>query len=618
MAQLVVTGSNFLETVDHLATVIKLAVDTETTGLRPFQGDYLFSVIVADRDNEFYFNFNEKDETFAPEERLPRQLVKDLQPIFNARSPEFPPFVRRIYMHNAKFDWHMLANEGIEIGADVWCTEAAARIEYNQHLKIGLDACLTRIGLKKDDAVKKYLIANGLYEWVTPPGKKKRERRPFFDRAPRGIIVPYGCQDGRGTYALGEWQENRFNEIDAPGVVPASIWNVANNERQLTRTCFKLERHGIRIDLGYCKDALRYERARADQAEAEFLSLTGVEEFADSAKGLGPILTPLGVTPGVTDSGAPSYDWDSLQPYKDLPAVKALIECREASKRAETYYANYLNYVTPQGRIHVNLRQARPITGRFSASEPNLQNLPDPELDTGEYPVRRAFVPTIGNILVSVDFSQMEYRLMLDYAQETKVIEQVLAGVDLHEACAKMMGVTRSQAKTINFCLLYGGGDAKLAAMLGCKIAVARELRLEYFARLPKIGLFVRTVSKTAERRGYIFNWMGRRYMVPDPRFAYKAPNALIQGGCADIIKLAMNRVDAYIEHQGLKLKLILNIHDELLLDVPPEELHHIQAIVDIMKGSYKYQTLPMECSVSHSTKSWADLEEGLPLEVVT
>jgi DNA polymerase-1 len=596
-----VTTANFESVVDRLVHTPVLASDLETTGLSPFRGDRVFGVAFADEEREWYFNFNDDRPQDNP---LPRSWLMRLAPIYAA------PGV--LINHNLKFDGHFWLDLGFELRRELWCTMALARVEFNEHLKYSLDACAQRIGKHKDDTVKKYLDEHKDWEWESVPGKKTRSKRYFFARVPLPVIGPYACQDARAAYDLYTHQRASFADTSTSGAAPG-LDQVVANERRLTRVCLDIEHRGLKVDVGYCRAALAHEQSRMSHAQREFQALAGMP-LVDSAMALGPVLREAGLTLGKTATGKESIAEDVLITKKGHVLVDLILQYRDAQKRSNTYFSNFLTLSDDQGRIHADLRQGGTATGRFAAGNPNLQNL-NAE-DDSPFPVRRAFVPDEDMLLVSIDYAQMEYRLMLDYAQEMGLIEKVLSGIDVHEATAQVireMGVpmTRQQAKNINFALLYGAGTGKLAQMMKCTVEQAAEMKGQYFRALRRIQGFIRQVIRTTEKRGYIFNWMGRRCYFPNPEFAYKAPNYLIQGGSADIVKKAMVDVDQFLRsHQS---RMVLNIHDEIWLLMPRHETGLIPDVVKLMVQAYPHKTLPMECSVSWSDRSGHDLIEGVP-----
>jgi DNA polymerase-1 len=220
------------------------------------------------------------------------------------------------------------------------------------------------------------------------------------------------------------------------------------------------------------------------------------------------------------------------------------------------------------------------------------------------------------------DFDQMEFLLMLDRAavqkkRPTELIKKILGGLDVHQATADVASqggnpITRNQAKTVNFLTLYGGGNAKLAAGLGCSLATAKKIRNAIFDAAPEIPDFIDAVCSVASSRQYVFNWAGRRCHFPNSEFAYRAPNYVIQGGCADIVKIAMNRIDDFLLDK--RSKMLLTIHDELVIEVHFSELETVpKRVKEIMETVYPAQYLPLTCSMEHSFKSLGDKVKGFP-----
>jgi DNA polymerase-1 len=206
--------------------------------------------------------------------------------------------------------------------------------------------------------------------------------------------------------------------------------------------------------------------------------------------------------------------------------------------------------------------------------------------------------------------------MFLDYAGEEKLISEINAGKDVHQATADEIGCTRTQAKTINFMLLYGGGGQKLADMLKISLMEAYTLRKKYFSRLPKVRHLINLVQSVGKHRGYIWNWLGRHYHISSPDYAYVLMNHLIQGGCADVVKIAMVQVHEFLK--GYKSRMLLQVHDELLFEIHESELYLVPRLKEIMESVYKPRNgLRLTCSVDHSWRSWGtrDKVKGLPYE---
>lgn len=586
------------------------AADTETTGLEPYKKDRLFSLIITTSPTDsYYFNFQPYPD--VPEEWvLPRAWLKKLAHVF-AADPE-----ALWYLSNAKFDLAMLRKEGIEVGGKIHDTEAIGRVVQNNLFQYGIDALAAQIGLRKSKAVEEYILKHGLYTDTKHPLKKEKTRRMHFELVPFNIMAEYGQNDGVITFAVGEHQRKRLIELNgeiprqAPGSRP--ILDVYENEMELTRTCFEMEWVGIKIDRAYCERMLNQEVIAFRAVAEEFRQVTGME-FVDSGKCLSQAFTKMGEKFPLTEKGNPSFTDDVLEGFT-TPVAKLVQRYRASYKLASTYYSNFIDYADAEEILHANNRQGGTETGRMSMSEPNLQNIPkvdedDPEKTEISRRVKKAFRPRDGFFLCEIDLKQAEYRLMLDYAGQMDVIEAVIGGLDVHGATAQIMDCTRFEGKTINFALLYGAGVAKLAKQLGCSFERAKALKEQYFAKLPQVRDFIRNVIKRAEARGWLVNWFGRRSLFSFD-FCYKSPNSLIQGGIADMAKIAMNRCARFLRSRLLKSRLLLQVHDSLLFEISNDEAHIIPELLEIMCRSYPHRLLPMAGDVKVSRNSWGEMEK--------
>lgn len=597
---MLVTKLNIKNVADQLRYEKSLALDTETTGLRPYQGDRLFSMVISSDKENYYFNF--KSYGLGAPVLDYADLTEELWHLW------MQPHIIW-YMHNAKFDLAMLANEGVEIAGTIHCTEVGARLLKNDLMIYSLGSLALSIGMEKSKAVDEYIKKNKLYTIVQIPGKKKKTKNLHFDQVPFDIISEYAMQDGKVTFVLGEKERLKLAELDARHREKNFfIGKVYANELSVTKTCLAMEAAGVKIDRDYVSAAADYESSLADEAAKKFEDLSGAP-FKDSNKVLEKAFKAAGEPISYTEKKNASFT-DELLEGMTTPLAKCLQDYRSASKKAQTYYRNFLYYADENGVIHPNMRQAGTATGRFSYSDPNLQNLPKEEDAKLKFIVRRSFVPRDGFCFVMIDYKQMEYRLMLEYAVERGIIKNVQDGLDVHEATANLMGVSRSEAKTLNFMLLYGGGVGKLAKSLGLSLNHAEHLRNLYFSKLPRIQAFVQKAIEATKKNGYVHNWLGRIYYI-DYDFAYKAPNYLIQGGCADIVKRAMNSCHAFLGPK--KSRLLLQIHDELLFEVHESELHIVDTLKILMESAYIANHLHMACDVDHSWVSWGDKIKGCP-----
>jgi DNA polymerase I-like protein with 3'-5' exonuclease and polymerase domains len=602
-----VNYENSLEVGRMLASVEYLSLDTETTGLYPYKDDKMFALVIGclveHETVAFYFT----DEMIHNVYVGVNNLLKDPN--------------RKWLFFNAKFDMHFLYKMGFEdIAGLIYDGKTGARIEFNDHMQYSLAACAERVGLSKSNEVDRFIVEKDLFRRVEVPGKDTIQRIPMYDKVPLDIISRYALQDAAVTFDLVKQQLNNIKIKDEcrPENVP-SILDLLKNESRLLKTVFNMERTGLRIDEAYVLEAIYYEQTREKFHRRRFEDKTG-KQYMASPKLFANVFAKQQHLWKYTEKGNPSFTSDVLTDIKnkggpDIDTVAAHVLCIRDAKSRLDFYNGFLYYMDASGVVHPNLDPAGTATGRFSSSAPNFQNLTSEEEDA-EYLIRRSIIPhNPGDYLVSIDYNQQEYRMMLDYSGQMDLIAAINDGLDVHDATAQLMGVTRKEAKTLNFMLLYGGGAQKLADELGISLEKAKELKRLYFSKLPKVRAFIEAVTNTAKTRGHVFNWFGRRLHFPNPEHAYRAPNAVIQGGCADVTKIALNRTDDKIKELKLKTRLILTVHDEIILNVPPDELHFIPVVKEIMESAYPYRNIQLTCSVFYSQKSLADpdMTEGLP-----
>lgn len=632
---MIVSRSSFSSVLQALSAHSRLALDTETTGLRPYAGDRLFSIVISvgewmdpavgAKGPPFAFYFN-----FQPYPGLEPDLVLGAEHLARLQGAFADPH-KTWYLHNAKYDLAILLQEGIELAGPIHCTQALARVERNDYMTYSLDACLKRdLGMSKDDKVKAYIKDQKLWTDVPVPGRKDPDRRLHFDRVPFDLVGPYAEQDANGTYLLGEFQNKSLSDQsrDYP-VGVKTLQNIAEMERALTKTVFAMERVGVKIDRKYCERAAKYEDDQIKKAAEGFKQATG-REYAASPKLFAEVFGSDKERWQLTEKGNPSFTYEVLQGFQN-PAARALLDMRDAESRYR-FYTGFLYHADREDVVHPNFNPGGTDTGRFSSSEPNFQNLTSEEGDEEkEFLVRRAIVPRPGFVFIMPDYDQVEYRMMLDYAKHMavknfqkrgltwsedyfEVANKVRDGFDIHQATADLVGVTRKQAKTLNFGLLYGMGKAKLAKALGVSDEEGGRIKSRYFAALPYVELMVAQVQETVKQRGWIRNWAGRKYNFPDRGGAFRAPNKLIQGGSADVLKHAMNSIHRHQLREDTLSRMVLTIHDELPCEVHESEAQDYPKQVKlIMEEAYPHHYVPLTVGMEWSEKSLADKKKGFP-----
>lgn len=595
-------GEKASECVERLAKFSgPLFVDTETTGLRWMLGHKVFSIAIAFQDGPaYYFNWQKYDhvqldmfDQFEPDWELTD--YKAIAPIFEAAAEV-------IVGHNLKFDWHMLNQFGYKLGGKLSDTMVRERILSNDEFSYSLDNVVKRNlpEYKKDDAVEKYIELKGLFDILDVPGKKGKIKNKYYYLVPFRIIAPYATNDILITRELYKNQTERLAKI------PRSPAAVLELEEEVLKLCCHIEERGVLVDQEYCKEGIKYEDERAKATPIWFQN-TFSQKFVDSSAELSPIFISLGFTPPKTAKNNDSVDSAFLATVKHELATR-IEDHRDAVKRANTYFRSFIGLSDRDNVLHPDMKQTGTRTGRFSYSDPNLQNIP--KEDESPFPIRRAIIPRPGHFFVMIDYNQQEFRMMLDYAGELELIKRIIDGHDPHQATADLCGISRKAAKTINFGLMYGMGIQKLADRLGITYGEAQQLKWKYFGALPNVKNLIYQVTDVAKQRGAVFTWMNRKCDFKNPDFAYKAINAIIQGGCADVTKLAMLKIDELLREGGYDTRIALQIHDELVLEVPFDEVDIVGAIQAAMESVYPHKHIPLTTSVSYSLKSLHDVIE--------
>jgi DNA polymerase-1 len=323
-----------------------------------------------------------------------------------------------------------------------------------------------------------------------------------------------------------------------------------------------------------------------------------------------------------TPSGAPSTDEEVLEKLAlDHPLAKILLDHREISKLKSTYTDKLPKMVNPRtGRVHTTYSQAVAVTGRLSSNDPNLQNIP---VRTPEgRRIREAFVAPAGSSIVSADYSQVELRIMAHISGDESLLRAFAAGEDIHRATAaevfgrslaEVSSEERRYAKVINFGLIYGMSAFGLAQQLGLERATAQAYIASYFTRYPGVAKYMEDTRKLARDRGYVETVLGRRLWLPEIKSANPARrggaeraaiNAPMQGTAADLIKLAMIAVQGWLDRDKLASKLIMQVHDELVLEVPEGELARVKSELPRLMSGVAELKIPLVVDVG-SGQNW-------------
>ncbi len=556
----VLTRAELEAWMERLKAADLIAIDTETTSL-----DYMRARIVGvsfaiQSGHAAYVPFGH-DYHGAPAQLSAEAVLGALRPILEDSA-------RPKLGHNLKYDMSVFANHGI----------ALAGIRHDSMLEsYVLDSTATRHDL--DSLALKYLgIRTIHYEDVAGKGAKQ----VTFNRVLLEQAGPYAAEDADVALRLHEAFQPRL------GAEPGLTRLYQDLEVPLIPVLSRIERHGVRIDTAMLREQSEELVRRLRGLEEEAHAAAGMSFNLDSPKQIQEILFErlrLPVTER-TPKGQPSTAESVLQELAlDYPLPRLILEYRSLAKLRSTYTEKLPLQVDPgTGRVHTSYHQAVAATGRLSSSDPNLQNIPV-RTEEGRR-IRRAFVAAPGYRLVAGDYSQIELRIMAHLSADPLLAAAFAEGLDIHRAtAAEVFGIApesvggeqRRAAKAINFGLLYGMSAFGLARQLGIERGAAQEYVDRYFARYSGVRAFMDGIRAQARRQGYVETVFHRRLHLPEinssnaarRQYAERtAINAPMQGTAADLIKLAMIGVDRWIQDTGIDAKVILQVHDELVLEV--------------------------------------------------
>ena len=590
--QLIDTEEKIEQLLQNILTQKILSLDTETTGTDPIRAE-LVGMSFSYAENQAFYVPVPADRTEA------QRIVDKFKPVF-----ENPQTLK--VGQNIKYDMLVLANYGVELQGEMFDTMIAHYV-LQPELHHGMDY-LAEIYLHYE-TIK-------IEELIGPKGKNQKNMR---DLAPANIYR-YACEDADVTLKLKNVLEKELKQNDAESLF-------RDIEMPLVPVLAYMERNGVRIDTEALKETSRHFTARMQQIEEEVHRLAGVEFNIASPKQVGEVLFDrLKITdkPKKTKTGQYVTSEEVLESLKGKhEIVGKILEHRGLKKLLGTYIDALPQLINPQtGHIHTSFNQTVTATGRLSSSNPNLQNIPVRNEDGKE--IRKAFIPDEGCEFFSADYSQIELRIMAHLSQDPHMIEAFRENQDIHAATAakiykeKLEDVTREQrskAKTANFGIIYGISVFGLAERLNIDRKEAKELIDGYFENYPHVKEYMDKSILEAREKGYIETIFRRRRYLPDINsrnavvrgYAERnAINAPIQGSAADIIKVAMVRIYRRFREEGIRSKMILQVHDELNFSVLPEEKEKVQQIVITeMESAYKMK-VPLQADCGWG-KNWLE-----------
>ncbi|RTL54451.1 MAG: DNA polymerase I [Rhodocyclaceae bacterium] len=569
------------------------ALDTETTDLDPMQAK-LVGISFATVSGEAAYLPLGHVYAGAPEQLPLDEVLAKLKPWLE--SPEH----KKLGQH-LKYDRHVFANHGIELRG------------------IAEDTLLQSYVLESDKshdlgalAARHCGLATLSYDDLTGKGAK----RISFAQVDVERATEYGAEDSDVTLRVYETLTPQLKTVPALDALYHDI------ELPVAEVLYRMERTGMLIDVFSLAQQSDELGRRLMQLEAEAHTLAGQPFNLASPKQLAEILfTQLGL-PVVkkTPSGGPSTDEEVLtQLAEDYPLPKLLLEHRSLAKLKGTYTDKLPKMVNPAtGRVHTSFSQAVAATGRLASSDPNLQNIPIRTTEGRR--IRSAFIASAGHVLVSADYSQIELRIMAHLSGDEGLLDAFAKGEDVHRAtAAEIFGITplevsseqRRAAKVINFGLIYGMSAFGLARELNLERSAAAGYMERYFARYPGVARYMEETRQLARDKGYVETVFGRRLWLPEIKSSNAARrqgaeraaiNAPMQGTAADLIKKAMIAVQNWLDASGKKSRMILQVHDELVLEVPQAELDEIRIALPKLMANVAKLSVPLLAEVGVGT----------------
>jgi len=519
----------------------------------------------------------------------------------NDRFPD-DPGARHFHAHRAKEVLRVLGRSGIDLGA------------------LGLDTAVAAYLV--DPAESQYLLPEIAQRYarleLQPTGSAPQGQLDLDGTAvePEEVAARESVAIARVADALADALEHR---------ALTNLWN--DIERPLVRVLARMEEVGIRVDEPYLRQLTERLTAESQRLEQEIQDLAGEPFKVNSTPQLRTILfDKLGLAPQKKTKTGYSTDAASLEKLRgEHPIVDALLRYREVEKLRSTYGESLLNEIGPDGRIHATFQQTVARTGRLSSDRPNLHNIPVRSDEGREF--RRAFVPRDGWRLLVADYNQIELRVIAHLAQDPGLVEAFASGQNVHVAtAARVFGVApedvtreqRSKAKMVSYGLAYGMESYGLAQRLGIPVPEASTILNAYFAAFPNVRAYMDRTVEEARKRGYTETLFGRRRLIPElasSNFRVRqagerqAMNAGIQGLAADIFKVALVHLDAAIEREQLASRIVLQVHDEIIVEAPDAEHVRVEALVlDAMHGAAQLD-VPLEVNLSWGD-TWADAKE--------
>jgi DNA polymerase-1 len=566
-----------------------VSVDTETTSLDPLRAELVGVSLSVAAGTAAYVPLAHR---YAG---APQQL--DRAAALERLKPWLEDAGHAKLGQNAKYDTHVLANHGVRLAGVAHDTLLQSYV-LESHQRHDMDSLAERhLGVKTIT-----------YDEVTGKGAS----RIGFEQVAVERATEYAAEDADVTLQL---HQALYPRVESDARLVRIYRDV---EMPLLPVLFAMERHGVLLDTGLLQELSREFGEKMGEIEKQAHQQAGQPFNLNSPKQIQEILfEKQGLKPvRKTPSGQPSTDEDALSELAlDHPLPKLILEYRGLAKLKSTYTDKLAEMINPNtGRVHTNYAQAVAVTGRLASNDPNLQNIPIRTVEGRR--IREAFIAAEGRHLVSADYSQIELRIMAHISRDEGLLKAFAAGEDIHRAtAAEIFGLDprevdaekRRYAKVINFGLIYGMSAFGLARQLGLERSAAQQYMDRYFMRYPGVAEYMKRTREEAREKGYVETVYGRRLWLPEIRGGNgprrqaaerAAINAPMQGTAADLIKMAMIAVDRWLAEKNLDSRLIMQVHDELVLEVPTRELAEIKRELPKLMSGVAQLAVPLVVDV--------------------
>lgn len=589
-----VQDSNGLDALmTALAEAECFAFDTETTGLNTMTAELVGISFATEVGKAWWV-------PVACDDWTEESLLKRLGSVFADTKKE-------AVAHHFKFDYKILARRGVKFGVRAF------------------DTMIAHYLIQPESSHKLDRLAETELGYATIPitdliGKSGKDQKHMGQLDPASI-TDYACEDADIALQLRERLIPQLEDVAGTALF-------RDVEMPLAIILANMELEGVRINVPELEHYNVELGAKIDALTQVIHEHAGQMFNIDSPKQLGPILFETLAIPAKvkkTKTGQYPTGEEVLEKIKSAhPIVDAVLKYRKLKKLKSTYVEPLPKLVnSDSGRIHTTYQQTVAATGRLSSKDPNLQNIP---IRTPEgRAIRKSFIPRDENhVLVAADYSQVELRIAAALSKDQGLVDAFVQGMDIHTAtAAKVFQVSheqvdrdmRSKAKAVNFGILYGQGAFGLAQNLGIPRREAKEIIDAYFEQFAALKAFTAQCVDEVREKGYAETVLGRRRYLPDIQSANatvrafaerNAVNAPIQGSAADVIKVAMVNIDAALKAKGLKSKMIMQVHDELVFDVPRSELHELQALIGPAMNEAVTLDVPLAVDMS-SGEDWLE-----------